>query len=152
MKTNASRHPIQARLLTVAVLLICGFAAAANAQSSGHPAVAIRFTLPFQAHWGTRILPAGQYTMYFDNSHPAALVQSANGKTAFYTPIPIRNRSNNGPAALLVVVRGNERMVRSLNLPKSDLSLVYQPATNTEREILAQADQIKAVPLITADK
>ena len=147
-------HPlIKVRLFVLVLLATCGFAAAASAQSSSWvPAVTIRFNLPFEVYWGKKLLPAGSYTMSMDNSHPSAVVHSANQKISFFTPIPTRNRSDKGPAALFVVVRGNERMVRSLNLPKSDLSLTYQPATSAELEILANADQVRAVPVTIAGK
>lgn len=153
MKRTTSQPLIKVRLFVLVLFATCGFAAAAGAQSSSWvPAVTIRFNLPFEAYWGTKLLPAGQYSMRMDNSHPSAIVQSANGKTAFFTPIPTRNRSDKGPAALFVVVRGNERMIRSLNLPKSDLSLTYQPTTSAELEILANADQVREVPLTIAGK
>jgi hypothetical protein len=52
----------------------------------------------------------------------------------------------------MVMVRGNERIVRSLNLPAHGVSLIYTPATSSEREILAKADQVHSVPVITAGK
>jgi hypothetical protein len=153
MKAKTPWQAIKVKLFAVAVLVTCGFAAAANAQTSNVPqTVAVKFTLPFEVYWGKSVLPAGRYTMLMDASHPAALIQPENGKTAFFTPIPIRDGSHKGPAALVVVVRGNERMVRSLNLPGHDMSLIYQPATLAESEILAKADQVRTVPLITAGK
>ena len=153
MKAITPRQAIKAKLFAVAVLVTCGFVAAANAQSSNlQPTDAIKFTLPFEVYWGKSVLPAGRYTMRMDASHPVALVQSADGKTAFFTPIPAKDRSNKGPAALTVVVRGNERMVRSLNLPEHHMSLIYKPAALAESEILAKADQVRAVPLISAGK
>lgn len=150
MKIKSLRRAIKTSLFVFVAAASFGVAATANAQSSAQHAVAIRFTLPFEVYWGAKVLPAGQYTMYFDNSHPASLVESASGKTTFFTPIPIKNHSDKGPAGLLVMIRGNQRMIRSLNLPKSDLSLVYQPATSAEREILAKAEQVEAVPLTSA--
>jgi hypothetical protein len=80
-------------------------------------------------------------------------VQSTSGK-AFYTSIPIKddNYNRKGAATLVVMVRGNERTVRSLNFPGRGYSLIYQPATKAEREILAKADQAETVPLIAAGK
>ncbi len=46
----------------------------------------------------------------------------------------------------------NERRVRSLNLPGRGVSLIYPPTTSAEREMLAKADQVHAVPVITAGK
>jgi hypothetical protein len=34
----------------------------------------------------------------------------------------------------------------------SGISLIYRPATNAEREMLAKADQVQTVPVISAGK
>ena len=153
MKTKRSRQTIQAGIFAITAVVMYVFAISVNAQiSNTQPGVAIRFTLPFEVYWGTMLVPAGQYTILMDNEHPAALVRSADGKTQFFTPIPITNHRAEGPAALLVVVRGSERMVRSLNLPKNNLCLTYRPTTSAEREILAKAEQVQAVPLASVEK
>ncbi len=143
MKAKTMRHTLKVRLFAVVLLATCAFAAAANAH---------KFTLPFEVHWGKNLLPAGQYSVTLDSSADVGLVRSANGKIAFFTPIPIKASSHEGATALLVMVRGNERRVRSLNLPMSGISLIYRPATNAEREMLAKADQVQTVPVIMAGK
>jgi len=116
MKAKTLRHAFKVRLFAVVLLATCAFAAAANAQT-----VAVKFTLPFEVHWGKNLLPAGQYSVTLDSSADVGLVRSANGKIAFFTPIPIKASSHEGATALLVMVRGNERRVRSLNLPMSGI-------------------------------
>jgi hypothetical protein len=147
MKAKTMRHAFKVRLFAVVLLATCAFAAAANAQT-----VAAKFTLPFEVHWGKTLLPAGQYTVTLDSSADVALVRSVSGKFVFFAPIPIKARSHEGATALYVMVRGNERTVRSLNLPRSGISLIYRPATNAERETLAKAEQVQVVPVITAGK
>src|ERR1700730_5961405 len=105
-----------------AVVLLAIFAFAAAANAE---TIAAKFTLPFEVPCGT---------------------------TFGFTPIPIKAKSDNGRSALYVMVRGNERRVRSLNLPARGISLIYPPATSAEREMLAKADQVQAVPVITAGK
>jgi len=39
-----------------------------------------------------------------------------------------------------------------MNLPLRGISLIYRPITNTEREMLAKADQLQAVPVTEAGK
>lgn len=145
MKFEAIRNVIKVRLFAAAILAAGLFASAGYAQTgfSG------KFTLSHEVRWGKNVLPAGQYTINMGVS-ATAMVQSRDGKIAFYTPIPIKNRSEKGPAALTVLVHGNERIVRSLNLPEHGLCLVYRPTTPAEREMLAEADHATAVPLITA--
>jgi hypothetical protein len=147
MKTKTIRRAIEVRLFAVVLLATCAFAATANAQSfSG------KFTLPSETHWGKHVLPAGDYTMSLDSRTNVALVRSANGTTVGFTPIPITASSDKGATALSVMVRGNQRIVRSLNLPGHGVSLIYTPATSAEREMLAKADQVQSVPVITAGK
>jgi hypothetical protein len=147
MKAKTMRHAIEVRLFAVVLLATCAFAAAANAQT-----IAAKFTLPFETHWGKNLLPAGEYTITMDSSANVAFVRSANGKTVGFTPIPIKANSDKGATALFITVRGNERIVRSLNLPARGVSLIYPPATSAEREMLAKADQVQAVPVNTAGK
>jgi hypothetical protein len=147
MRNKAMRNTIKVRLFAFVLLATCAFAGVANAQT-----LAVKFTLPFEVQWGRNVLPAGEYSISMDSSAKVALVRSANGNTVGYTPIPITATSHSGNTALFVMVRGNERLVRSLNLPTRGISLVYPPATSAQREMLANADRIKSVPVITAGK
>jgi hypothetical protein len=147
MKAKTIRRAIEVRLFAVVLLATCAFATSANAQSFYG-----KFTLPFDTHWGKTVLPAGNYTMSLNSETNVALIRSANGSTFGFTPIPIEATSKKGATALMVMVRGNERIVRSLNLPEHGVSLIYTPATSAEREILAKADQVQSVPVITAGK
>lgn len=147
MKAKTIRHAIEVRIFAIVLLATCAFAAAANAQT-----IAARFTLPFEVHWGKNVLPPGDYMISIDSPANVALYRSADGKTVGFTPIPVKNSIDKGTAALFVMVHGNDRMVRSLNLPARGVSLIYTPATSAEREMLAKADQIQVVPVITARK
>jgi hypothetical protein len=98
------------------------------------------------------VLPAGEYSISMDSIANVALVRSANGNTVGFTPIPITATSHSGNTALFVMVRGNEHLVRSLNLPARGISLIYPPTTSAQREMLANADRVKSVPVITAGK
>jgi hypothetical protein len=143
MKAKTIRHAIEVRIFAAVLLATFAFVAAANAKT-----VSAKFTLPFEVHWGKNVLPAGDYTISMNSLANEAVIRSANGKTVGFTPIPIEASSDKGATALLVMVRGNERIVRSLNLPARGVSFIYPPATSAEREMLAKADQIQAVPVI----
>jgi hypothetical protein len=147
MKAKTKRHAFEVRLFAVVLLATCVFAAAANAQT-----LAAKFTLPFEVHWGRNVLPAGEYTVTMDSTTNVALIRSANGETVGFSPVPTRATSHSGTTALFVMVRGNERLIRSLNLPTSGISLIYPPTSSAQREMLANADRIKSVPVITAGK
>jgi hypothetical protein len=145
MRNKGMRHTLKVRLFTFVLLATCAFAGIADAQT-----LAVKFTLPFEVQWGRNVLPAGEYSISMDSSANVALVRSANGKTVGFTPIPITATSHSGNTALFVMVRGNERLVRSLNLPARGISLIYPPTTSAQREMLAEADHVKTVPVITA--
>jgi hypothetical protein len=147
MRNKGMQQTTKARLFAVVLLATCAFAGIANAQT-----LAVKFTLPFEVQWGRNVLPAGEYSIRMDSSANVALIRSADGTTVGFTPIPIQNTSRTGNTALFVMVRGNERVVRSLNLPTRGVSLVYQPTTSAQREMLAHADEVKTVPVITAGK
>jgi len=147
MKTKTIRHAIEVRLFAAVLLATCAFAAAADAQS-----YSAKFTLPYEVHWGKNVLLPGNYTIRMNLPANVALIQSVDGKTAAFTPVPITTSSDQGATAISVMVRGNERLVRSLNLPARGIALIYSPTTSAEREMIAKADEVLTVPVITAGK
>ncbi|PYU35027.1 MAG: hypothetical protein DMG31_04785 [Acidobacteria bacterium] len=148
MKTKTIRRLLTLRLLVIAALTTCAFAAAANAQAS----FTGKFTLPYEVRWGTAVLPAGDYSIRMESSSAPALVWSAGGENKMFTVTPIAANSEKGAARLYITFVRGERRVRSLNLPELGRSLIYEPLTKNEREILAQAGQVQAVPVIAARK
>jgi hypothetical protein len=134
------------KMLAILTLAMCASAGAANAQS-----VTGRFTLPYEVHWGTATLPAGEYTITMDSLHSATLVQSANSQS-FFTRMPKIDDSMKRPTSLVITSFQGERRVRSLNLPQYGRSLIYEPLTKAEREQLAKAGQIQSVPVFAAKK
>jgi hypothetical protein len=129
------------------LLGICAFATASNAQSN-----AGKFTLPYEVQWGRAVLPPGEYKITTGYAGNAALVRSTDGKVVTFTPIAIKEQSDDHGAAIHVVAYGKQHLVRSINLPSHGISLVYPPATEAEREILAKADRAESVPVTTAKK
>jgi len=124
------------------------FTAAANAQ----PSFEGKFTLPYEVHWNHAVLPAGEYSITVDAKGMPAVVHSTRTGNSVNTNSPILADQEKGAASLTVTIRGNERRVRSMNLPQIGKSLIFEPLTKTEREIFAKAGQIDAVPVVTAQK
>jgi len=147
MERKTMRLTTKVRLFAAVLLATFAFTGAAKADT-----MAIKFNLPFEVHWGKNVLPPGEYSVTMDSYSNVGLVRPVRGKTAFYTPIPTKAYNRTGNTALYVLVRGDERIVRSLNLPARGISLVYRPTTEAEREILAKADKLQTVPIITAGK
>lgn len=148
MRIETVRTLIKARLVAAAVLVASLCAAAGYAQ----PSFAGRFTLPYEVNWGKNVLPAGNYRIIMEPLGSKTTIESADGKIAFFAPMPIPQDSKGGTTGLVVVLYGNQRFVRALNLPHNGVSLVYQPGTRAEREMLAKANGVDTVPLLTGSK
>jgi len=148
MLTERVRNLIQARLVAAAMLLASLCAAAGYAQ----PSFSGRFTLPYEINWGKNVLPAGNYRIIMEQLGAKTTIQSEDGRIAFFTPAPVPVDSEGGTTGLVVVFHGNDRFVRALNLPHNGVSLVYQPQTGAEREMLAKADRVVTLPLVASGK
>jgi hypothetical protein len=150
MKMKAIWHAAEVKLFVAFVLAASVFAAGAHAETRFRG----RFRLANEVHWGKAVLPAGEYTILIappqGPSPAASLIRSASGETQFIPPTLVTEESNKGVNSLVITVRGNERRVRSLNLPGLGQSLIYEPLSKSERETLAKTDQ--AVPVTVAAK
>lgn len=149
MKTQITKqHSTTVKLILGVLFATCVFTAAANAQ----PSFEGKFTLPYEVRWNHAVLPAGEYFIQLDDMKmPAVLISKATGRSVD-SNIPMIDDAEKGAARLTVTIRGNERIVRSVNLPQIGKSLVFEPLTKTERETLAKAGKIETVPVITAQK
>jgi hypothetical protein len=144
---RGERNMKTVRVLAILTLATCAFAAAANAQS-----VTAKFTLPYEVHWGTATLPAGEYAISMDLLHTAiTLVQSASNNVSFFTRIPVMENSSKSPASLVITSFNGDRRVRSLNLPELGKSFVYERITTAEREQIAKG-RVQIVPVSIARK
>lgn len=146
--SNSSRQSVTAKLILGVLFATCVSTAAANAQ----PSFEGKFTLPYEVHWNHAVLPAGEYSIEVDAKVMPAVVRSTRTGNSVNTYPPILAHPQQGAACLMVTIRGNERRVRSVNLPEIGMSLIFEPLTATEREIFSKAEQIDAVPVITARK
>ena len=148
MMKETIRNLISAKLMATTLFLLSVCAAAGYAQ----PSFAGRFTLPFEVNWGKHVLPAGQYFILMEEFGTSAIVRSMDSRIAFFTPLPVKDKSEGGITGLVVLIRGNERTVSALNLPHNGYALVYKPKTAAERELLAKADRLETIPLVSSGK
>ena len=149
MKTVKTTQPSAPVKLILGILIAtCAFASAANAQ----PIFVGKVTLPYEVRWNHAVLPAGEYFIRMDSKAAHVVLRSTSTDKLAYTSIPAIADGEKGAAFLTVTIRGNERRVRSLNLAETGQSLMFEPITKTEREVLASAGRIDAVPVVTARK
>ena len=149
MKTaDTSQHPASWRLLLSVFVATCAFTAAAYAR----PIFIGKFTLPYEVHWGRAVLSPGVYYIRMDSIADQAMVVSAGGKRTMFMKPPIIADSKQAGTSLTLTTIGNERRVRSLNLPEIGKSLTFAPLTKNEKEVLAKSGQSNTVPVVTAKK
>jgi hypothetical protein len=146
--SNMIRNSVSAKLILGVLFATFAFTAAANAQ----PSFQGKFTLPYEVQWNHAVLPAGEYSIDLEAKGRAAILHSISTGNTVLTGLPIAADSEKGAARLTVTMRGNERKVRSVNLPQIGMSLVFDPLTKSEHEMFAKAGQIDTVPVFTAQK
>jgi hypothetical protein len=145
--TNAIQISGSLKLLLAVVIATCALTATVSAQ----PSFIGKFTLPHEVRWGLATLPAGEYFIRMDPSGPV-VVRGAKGDMTVFIKPPIVADSEQGGRYLIVTSQGNERTVRSLNLPEMGKSVIFAPLSKTEREVLAKTHQIDTLPVVTAKK
>lgn len=103
------------------VLLALG-ATGARAQVVEHALYSGTFTLPFDAQWGTMILPAGDYSLYYGHlgSGGTYMVEVAGKKLAsphgFVLPTPTGERVSRSENTLICIREGNKSYIRELRM------------------------------------
>ena len=147
MTVKTMGHPVKATLFAAVVLAAGVFTVSAYARTS----FVGKFTLPYEVHWNHAVLPPGEYSIRMNSTGPV-MVTTASGNRTVYTSVPIISDGEKGATGLMITASGNERRVRSLNLPELGQSLTFEPITRTEREMFAKAGQIDTVPVFAAKK
>lgn len=131
----------------VVLLSLIAVAVAANAQSSLHG----KFRLTSEARWGKAVLPAGEYTFTINSAQSPIVIQSVDGKVSAMAAALSSVDAAPGDSYILITGSGNDRQVRSMNLPQLASSLVFKPLTPREREMLS-AKAHATVPVQIAKK
>jgi hypothetical protein len=150
MKPQMKQFVTSVSLFATLLLAICSFARPANAQTEFQG----RFTLPYAAHWGKAVLPAGDFLLTFTRFHDSAmlLVQDAkSGRHIADEPINVTEESTKGRSALLIGTRAGQRIVHSVRIFELGQVFVYDPALAHGRAA-GEANRIQVVPLSVAKK
>ncbi len=142
MKTIRSRSLVKTLVL---VTILCGSASLAAAQS----AIKGEFTLPFDAHWGKAVLPAGDYTFDLRSAQTPKVIQIRGQGTNVLvmaqgaTDLP----SLTEDSALVLVRSGGNHIVRSLRLGPLGMSLFYAPHKGEPMGVAQAPELIQRVPV-----
>lgn len=142
-----------------AVALAATILSVGSALAQGIPSVeaAGKFTLPFEAHWGTATLPAGQYTFQAGRTEAGAEIVGvrgmAKGSPQAYISVTAHEPASSAGASELVCIRkGNSGTVGALvltslgetmyfSIPKNERVLA-QTRDSKGRTLLAQAPEL----------
>jgi hypothetical protein len=124
-----------------------------TAQSQGQPvAYKGKFTLAYQVSWCGNVLRAGDYTLTIKStgSPMIAQVRTADGNFVTYVMNGSVSGHTHGANALLIMERGGQLFVHSLELADLGVVLIYEPSR--EQESVKEAVGEHAVPIMTAKK
>src|SRR5208337_3582110 len=127
-------------LKSVRILLLAVLAAGLSASLARAQEYEGKFTLPFEARWGTAVLPAGDYSFRLDPSqNPCiALVRQGTRGVAFVMADGGASKGEvAGSSALIAVASAGSYRIRALRLAEAGVVLEYSPS-KAERPILAE--------------
>ena len=135
--------------LALGALALGLFALPGKAQST------YQFTLPVAAHWGSVVLPAGDYSFTMQTSGvPYLLDVRGQGKQAFIMTAAADTRSYSGQNQLNLIKSGEDYFIGSLELPELGLTFIYggAPAKRELRERMTRAPEAAQNVSITQDE
>jgi hypothetical protein len=115
----------------VLFLVIAG-AVAGNAQTSFQG----KFQLTSETRWGKALLPAGHYYLTMDSVQSPIVIHSEDEKVSAMAKAVVGEQAVPGGSYILITGLGNDRQVRSINLPQLGRSLIFSPITQQESETL----------------
>jgi hypothetical protein len=146
-KEKAMKNKVRfVMLLTLAVVV------ALAATSSAQGAYRAKFTLPYEVQWGRAVLPAGEYSLAMDSIRGPISVTDASGRTRALLFGSNDQPKAEQPTALLVMITGKVRVVRSFNCPAWGANLVYKAFTQEERAQLADGVRTETVQVRLASR
>jgi hypothetical protein len=143
-----SRHLKLFTKLVVAVLALGALATCGNAQNAYQG----KFTLPFEAHWGSVTLPAGDYTFAMRSASVPYVLQIQGGATntnTFIMAITADPKVASGHAQLNLVDIAGEQSVETFEAP--ELGLTFSYATPKQKHVGNNGNRQKAVPQTVTD-
>jgi hypothetical protein len=117
-----ARHLRLFTKLGIAALALVALAASGNAQD----AYKGKFTLPFETHWGSVTLPAGDYTFALPTtSFPYTLYIQGKGGSAIIMASSADEKVVSGHAQLNLVDIADVQNVQTLEAPELGMTFTY---------------------------
>ena len=140
----SSSRGTRAAFLSIALGI---FAASANAQYA-------KFTLPFETHWGSVVLPAGEYTMYspMTLAWPKVLSISGQGKSAYILAGSEKLAPESETASYLRVANiGDTHVVREYTSALTGKTFVFDipKAVRTEIAARGHSQEVTKIAVLT---
>jgi hypothetical protein len=123
----------------------------ANLAKAGDGSLAYKgtFTLPFEAHWGNLVLPAGDYSFKIDSQTPAntILVRRGSQNVGFVLIGSVTDPASTGKSELVAVPTGGVYRVSTLRLQTGDnnAQLLAFVIPKTERQMPARGPEVSMV-------
>jgi hypothetical protein len=157
---NSNRRSKLVPYMVLALLTVCFGADRARAQ-----ALEGKFTLPFEARWGSAVLPAAEYTLMLYHKGAIDVVDISRGQVsvAMVQCIAHDTRSYHSSHSVITIVRhGNKGTVLSLNLPQ--LGEIYffnlpkgekvfaQNSPKDERVLATAPELIQRIPVLVGGR
>jgi hypothetical protein len=140
-----ARHLKLFTKLTLTALVLAAFATSGNAQDAYHG----KFTLPFETHWGSATLPAGDYTFALPSiSAPSRLYIQGQGVSAIIAAVTTDEKVLSGHAQLNLVDIADVQTVKTFDVP--ELGVTFSYATPAQKQMGNQEAHQKAASQTTS--
>ncbi|HEV2495099.1 MAG TPA: hypothetical protein VG204_18725 [Terriglobia bacterium] len=136
--------------VAVAGLALCVSAGLAKAQTTYKG----EFTLPFEAQWGSAVLPPGHYTFSIARPTPSteyAVFLRGEGKSAIILPVTMPDEKVSSERSNLTLVNTGERyVVRSFEAVELGKTFEYPIAKAKMKQMADNRDLMRQVPVLTS--
>lgn len=152
MKSRIIGRTAKTMLFATVLLATCLSASTANA---AQPAFRGKFTLPYEAHWGQAVLPAGDYLLSITaiGTFPTVIIQDARTGRSVAMVVPLSRQDNTeGSSALLVGTRGTQRVIYSLRVAQLGVVFISDPALARGKRMTEEARKTQVIPVLQAKK
>lgn len=113
-----------------------------------------KFTLAFEAQWGTSVLPPGDYTFSISRPTPStqyAVFLRGEGKNAIILPLTgPDDRVSSDQSKLTLVNTGGRYVVRSLEAAELNETFEYPIAKTQTKQMAGNRDLVRYIPVFSS--